>query len=333
MSDTEDNDNLKKKGPGRPRKHAIAAKPRRDGIISKPTNILSEPPDHYAFELLYENPMMFKKIFGLFKSYFLANVNILFDVDRVYMYGANDSNEVKIMVEIYCPRMNRYYVLRQHRVTLQTEHISNIFQAIAKETTQLLMESSVREMSHKFNTTFTHDEEDESMYTINLASTGDDNISSIVEILKHEDDYPISFNIPFKYFKRKLTEHSNIGIKKILICQFIDENGAYRIYFECETTDGSITNISPLHNSAKINLISSYEDTEFKAPLFISNLKPWANSCISDKMKLSVDSNRDLIMTAELDHDIDPENKKRIFGTEKCCIRVAVSLAAVDSMF
>jgi len=327
---SEDGDEVgqKKKGPGRPRKNVPSKKPERKGILLSPSNPDDRESDRNALELLYENPIMFKKIFSLFKAYAVEEINMFFDKDRVFMYSINPSGEIKILVEIFCCRMNEYYLDKQHHIVLGTEQFYKIFQGLTKDFSKVFMVTSVGAKHQKFWTVFTDEDDEESIYSVDLGTPESNPIGDINAILKMEHEYPISFELTFKYLKRKITEFGNIPVKKINIEQTINpDTGAYRLYLKCETQDHRIGNESPFRSLSKINLISTYEDSLFTAPIFISNIRPLANTLISDKIKFSVDEQKDLIFTADLDHDIDPETKKRIIGTEKCRIRVTASLA------
>jgi len=84
---------------------------------------------------------------------------------------------------------------------------------------------------------------------------------------------------------------------------------------------------SSFKNAAKINLISLIGEKDiFSTSVCLDHIKPLAGSLITDTIQISADINKRLIFTALLDHDID-NNKKKIYGTEKCKIKIITELA------
>jgi hypothetical protein len=327
--EVDDDEVVKKKGPGRPRKMQPHTKPAREGIVHTPTNYKDREADHHALELVYENPLMFRKIITLFKAYAVPDINMMFDKDRVYIYGVNPSGEVKIVAEIFCHNMNRYYLQQQHHIVLSAENFNKLFSIVNKDFIKIFFFTTQKYRNQRFWTMFTDEDDEESFYSIDLGAPTINPLGEINNILKHEQEYPISFELTFKALKRKIGEYGGLKIKKIDITQSVDANrGTRRLYFKCETEDHRIINESPFKNLAKINFISTTDDNDslFTAPVFINNIKPLANTLIGEKVKFSVDEQRDLIFTTDLDYDI-ADNKKRIIGSEKCRVRVTVSLA------
>lgn len=332
MSDDDESD-IKKRGPGRPRKNVPKKKLDRLGIVTSPSNAeeSSDPGSVHAVELIYENPIMFKKIFTLFKVYSIEYVHILFDTDRVYMYSISSSNSELILVEIFGERMNKYYLEEPFHIVLAIEKIHSIFQGIAKNFSSVIFATTRSAKHHKFWIIFNDDNEESSNYCVDLNTPENNPIEDIRSTLSRESTYPISFEMEFKALKHKVVEYGNLHVKTMEIGQTIGTNATgdttYRVYLACGTQDGQIMNQSPFNNTARINLISTFEESQFIAPVFLSSIKPLAGTLISDKVKLTVDEEKPLIFTADLDHDTSTKTKKRIIGTEKCRIRVAVSLA------
>ena len=331
---TETETETEKRRPGRPRKNVPRKKLDRVGIVNNPENSDESELNQHSIELLYENPIMFKKIFTLFKAYSVENIYMTFESDRVFMYSVSQDAETKIMVEIFCDRINKYYVDRQEHpltITLNTEYFYNICQSVSKDFSNIIFVTTRQAQHSKIWMIFVDDENEESQYEIDLSPSKINPLSTIRNVLIHEPEYQISFELAFKYLKRKIAEYGNLKARKINIEQTIDENGSREIYFACETLDRKISNKSPLRNTAKANFISTYDGPLFTAPIFITSIRPLANTLIAEKIKLSIDEKLDLVCTANLDYDIDPKTKSKIIGTEKCKIRVAIGLARAEA--
>lgn len=327
-------DNIKpiqKRGPGRPRKNKPKQKLDRLGIIYKPSNEgQASDSELHTIEIIYENPQMFKKIFGLFKVYSVVQIGVVFTPEIMYMYAYDHSQEVKIRVEIFGKHMNKYYVENEIKMTFDTEIFHKIFQGINKDFTKICFVTNRNSQHSKIWMIFIDDDTEDSIYTIELGANRDDeqNLENIMEILNKEESYPISFDLSFKHLKRKMAELSNFT-KKFRIEQERN-NGVPTIYFACEASDGKVSNRSPLKNVGRMNLISTYDQALFTAPIFISHIKPLANSLISDNIKISVDENRDVIFTCLLDLDENQKNKSKITDSEKCRIKIASRLAFIS---
>ena len=272
---------------------------------------------------------MFKKIFTLFKVYQVSHINMSFMSDRVFMYSLTEDKKIKLCVEIFCDRMNRYYVMAPLHITLDTEYFHTIFQTVGKDYSKIVFVSTQESHASKMWVIFLDEEGEESQYEIDLNPVKENSLSIIMDVLNHEPTYPISFDMQFKSLKRKIAEHGNLKVDKIKIEQTCNELGVRDLYLACETSNSKIKNKSPLKNTAKMNLISTYDDPLFSAPIYINSIRPLSSTLISDKIRLHVDNQRDLICSSILDYDIDTKSKTGIENSFKCKIRIAIELAKV----
>lgn len=316
-----------KRGPGRPRKNLPRLKLDRVGIVKEPINVAEPEPKRHYYELLYENPLMFKKIFTLFKVYSVEHINMSFMNDRVFMYSVTQDGKIKICVEIFCERMNKYYCADPIHVTLDTEYFHTIFQTVSKDYSNIVFVTTNESQQARMWVIFVDDEGEESQYAIDLNPVKTNPLPEILAVLNREHEYPISFELPFKYLKRKVAEYGNLKVEKINIEQTIADDGTRDLYLSCETSNGRIKNTSPLKNSAKMNLISTFDEQLFVAPIYINSIKPLSGTLISDKIRLCIDNQRDLICSSCLDYDVDPKTKSGKIDSYKCKIRIAIELA------
>jgi hypothetical protein len=324
-SDSE-SDQPEKRGPGRPRKNVPRVKLDRLGIVQNPINKDEPETKRHHYELLYENPLMFKKIFTLFKVYSVEHINMSFIKDRVFMYSITQDGKIKLCVEIFCERMNKYYCAEPIHVTLDTEYFHTIFQTVSKDYSKIIFVTTNESQQSRMWIIFVDDEGEESQYAIDLNPVKNNPLPDILSVLNKEHEYPISFDLPFKSLKRKITEYGNLKVEKINIEQTVTD-GVRELYFSCETSNGRIKNTSPLKNSSKMNLISTYDEQLFVAPIYINSIKPLSSTLISDKVRLCIDNQRDMICTSCLDYDIDPKTKSGVVDSYKCKIRIAIELA------
>lgn len=324
-----EDDAPKKRGPGRPRKNVPRVKLERLGITNSPINADAPDGTQHYYELVYENPLMFKKIFTLFKVYSVGHINMSFVNDRVFMYSVTEDKKIKICCEIFCGRMNKYFCSSPLHVTLDTEYFHTIFQTVSKDYSKIVFVTTRESHTSRMWMIFADEEGEESHYEIDINPAKENPLPSIMDVLSHEEEYPLSFELPFKYLKRKVAEYGNLKVDKIKIEQTCDDTGSRELYLACETSNTRIKNKSPLKNAAKMNLVSTYDGPLFSAPIYINSIKPLSSTLISDKIRLCVDNQRDLICSSCLDYDVDPKTKSGVADSFKCKIRVAIELAKV----
>lgn len=324
----------KRRGPGRPPKNKPKERIERLGIVAEPSN-LGKVHDHdvHTIELMYENPQMFKKIFGLFKSYNVKQIHTVFDSDRLYMYSKDFNGNVIIQAEIIGKMMNRYYVEQCDKIwefSLDTAQFYKIFQGIGKEFTRIVFVTIQRHQRNKIWMMFLDEHNNTSSYEIELNDPKNDKLtlSEVNALFAMKTDYPVSFELDFKFLKNKISELSNTS-KKIEIQQDLVRPGS-NIYFTCTTSDNKVKNTSPLQNPGKINLINTYDGDIFTAPLFTNHIKPFSNSIISDTVKIYADDKRDIIFISDLDLDDNDTTKGKKINSEKGYIKIASKLSCSD---
>lgn len=321
-----------KRGPGRPPNKKKEAKLVRSGIVKKPSNAGSM--QEYTVEIVYDNPIMFKKIFGLFKAYNVIQIDVMFDFDRTYMYAMNHHNTVSLMVEILGNKMNSYYVAAPLYVSFDTKSFHNIFKGIGKNYNQISFTSETTFQYSSIQMSFKRDNH-VSVYIIELNAPNDDSANRRASILKSVNQYtsyPMAFDINFKELKDKITEYSHIT-KKINIGLYKDHSKLDSnkqpltcVEFTCLDASGKINNHSVCTDPDSMSLITKRNDLSiFIAPIWINNIEPLAGSLISDKIRFYVDGYMDMIFITELDLDVSA--KKHVINTEKCIIKLAARLA------
>ena len=318
----------KRRGPGRPPKNKPKKRLDRRGIIEKPSNF-GKVPDRSVntIELVYENPQMFKKIFQLFKVYNVEQISVLFDVDKLYMYALDHTKNVTLCVEILGSMMNAYYVEKPWHINLDTGQFHKIFQGIGKEFTRIVFVTSRSHQNIKIWMIFFDDQNNNSRYEIELNDPKEDEVplENVKNLFAQHSTYPVSFELDFKRFKSKIAELGNLS-KKFEIQQDLTRKGT-SIYFTSKTVDNKVKNTSPLNHPGKINLVNTYTGDLFTAPIFISNIKPFSASTISDTASFYVDDKKDIIFKTALDLDDNPSNKEKLADSEKGYIWMASKLA------
>src|SRR5208282_3627505 len=111
----------------------------------------------------------------------------------------------KIYVKIFGSRMNRYYCDEPLEIGFSPTNINKILQTLTKDHGQIIIASNRQYKRSKICIILSNDEmAEDSVYNIEI-----DNVEpydwSIEEDLEKEEYYPIKFELPAKYFKKKVS--------------------------------------------------------------------------------------------------------------------------------
>jgi hypothetical protein len=144
-----------------------------------------------------------------------------------------------------------------------------------------------------------------------LEKPSDIDIGWVDKCIAMESEYPISFILESKTFKKKVTDAAGLGPKLR-----IEKNGSDGpLTFVTEYDDSAGVDNDVFNNAVLIALESTIDDTDlFSTTVYLNNLKPLAGALVSDELKISANKYDPLIFTALL----DCTGK----DTETCVIRV-----------
>lgn len=321
MSDNESTDEDKeeeKKRPGRPKKKAPKKTIPKLGIVHEPSNAhVTNTGLLNIFEILYDNPIMFKKIFSLFKAMAVENIRIKLEPLFIKFYAVDHSESSQIYIKINGDTMNRYYLEKNLEFGLNPNNIQKILQTLNKDNSKIYIFTQSQYEKSRIKIGLSNDDmEEESIYTIDQEQL-EFYAWDIETEIADEIDYPLKFDLPFKYFKKKVTDFKLLGdIMKIEKCG----NSSLRLSYNFSNKKGDQNTY--YKNPVKINLKSQIAPDEiFSTSVFLDYIKPLAGSLISDNIQISACVDKKLIFTMYLDHDEKP-SKEKITGTERCEIKV-----------
>jgi hypothetical protein len=319
---------IEKKRPGRPKKHIEKKVISRDGIVNEPLNKdkeLVSPLSVHVVELLYDNPLLLKKIFHLFKTMNVSSIRVLFHYKSVRMYAIDHLEKSQVYIKIFGKKMNRYYCEEPLEISFSPTNIEKISQTFTKDHSQFIIAIDRQYKRSKVCVIVSNDEiDDDSVYKIDT-ETVDPYDWTIENELKHEISYPIKFELPAKYFKRKVADCGPL-------CDIlrIEKNGGECLRFSYNFKDKHGEHSTYLKNSGKINLISAIEENDiFSTSIYLEHIKHFSSALIAEEIHISADKERNLIFTAYLDQEekvLSKQKKYKIAGTEKCVIKVITEI-------
>jgi len=316
-----------KRPPGRPPGKKIEIKTEKLGIVNNPNNILNKL-GNIVFQLTYDNPVVFKNLFNIYKKYDTSIIEICFDKEKTYIYAKDHNDEVVIFCELYGKNMNRYYCNETIKMSFTARTIFKTFDGISRIFNSINFIVLERSKRSKLIIIFKNDDQT-SQYTIDILSTKcemitDDNITKYSE---KEKDYPINFTMNLKEMKPKLSELSHIS-KVIEIEQGLikTESGVTKqIMFKCSSDNSNLTNKSTFTNKNYFNLQSTFNDPYFYISLYIKNIKPFVVSLTKNKAIFYLQTGSSLVVKSLLDIAID-KNKKVIPNSEIGYIKIIAKI-------
>ena len=319
---SENNEVAPKKKPGRPKKYVVKKTIPKLGIVDEPlNNKISDSRLINVFELLYDNPIMFKKIFALLRAMAVESIILRLEKKYIKIYAVDHTISNQIYIKIYGEQMNRYFVSKTLEFGLSPVSIQKILQTLNKDCTKISWFTTAQYERSKIKIGLSNDEmEEDSIYTIDL-----DNVEAynweVENELSLEEKYPLKFELPFRYFKKKVTDFKLLG--EIMKIEKHGEN-PLRLNYNFSNNKGDQSTY--FKNANKINLKSNINSGEiFSTSVYLDHIKPLAGSLISDTIHISACVGEKLIFTSLLDQDENP-SKEKIQGSERCEIKILTKI-------
>jgi hypothetical protein len=318
-----------KKRPGRPKKQIQRKTIPKEGIVNFPSNKNMEtscPNFVNVLEVIYGNPTMFKKIFHLLKVMAAQTVRIKFDSRGIKMYATDHLEKNKIYIKIFGERINRYYCEDVIEIGCDPTRINEKLATLTKDHGKIIIATNRQYQRSKITMILANDEMQEDGVD-NIEIDEIDNYDwSIEESLQKENNYPIQFELPSKYFKKKISDFSR-GCDILRI----EKTGKEHLRFTYNHRDKRGRHDSYFKNPVIINLVSFLEEDDiFSTSVYLEHIKPFAAALIADEIHIAADKEDDLIFTAYLDQDekVIPGSQKKykVANTERCVIKVITEI-------
>lgn len=310
-----------KKRPGRPPKQVEKKPTKKIGIVHEPSNKNVENKSKlHVLELVYDNPTMFKKIFGLFKTMEVKDVCTIFDKKSVKLLASDESGENKIYIKIFGEKLNRYYCKEKFMDGLHAETVQSVLSTLNNEHSQIAYVAEKGNRESILTILIKNDTLDEkNEYDLHLVEV-EDNMDAYEELLSHEADYPIKFTLPSKHWKKKVSDFKTLSN----IMTFRMEKNLLKLTYRMNYDHGRHATI--FKNPAKINLVSNTKKNEiYSTSVYLKNLKAFASALVTTNIEIAIHEKKPIIFTANLDQEIGPD-KKPIPGTEVCQIKVITNI-------
>lgn len=275
-----------KKGPGRPKKVQIEIETDNRGIITVP----ADPSN--IIEMVYCNQKLFKKMFGIFKSYDGVEVKMEFNKENVIISCHGDQKAA--VVNIDCKKVNSYYCAKEIKVIVHRGYFEKIFANLDKFNYKFTFIVDYENQSSKMLVVvddIKHGNYDK--YFIDQITSKDSYTAPLEDYTK----YPLSFSLSSKHFKKKIND-----IAKNSNIINIQKNGSEFLEFTYPKINQNMDFSGFYKDPKKIDLVFTLTDDDIiTASAEINSIKPFSNSIVGDDVRIYVDNDRDLVMTTLVD--------------------------------
>ena len=284
--------------PGRPRKTPLKTQLKRNGISLTPLHS-----DNFL-EMIYDSPVIFKRIFTLFKAMAIQDMCIEFREKNINILTLDHLKKSHIKVTINCENINHYYCKEPINSYVNPKNIEKIIKVLDNDYTSmtfLLKTATNRSMLHIiFKNSINIDEYRE----IELIKPS----SNTYNISFDESKYPIKFRLPSKYFKKIIMDISSFS--DTLSINKIGESPLSIVYV---SKDKTINSRHVVQDSKSISLISNItEDDIFSSSIHTDYIKPLSNSLLSDYIFISADNHQNMIFKICADKNTKPNSEPTI---------------------
>lgn len=280
-----------KKGPGRPRKTPKKEPLVRKGISKTPTNA----DDH--IELLYDQPVLLKKIFQFFKSLAAAQIQIMFRPKDIIFYAEDHHKKSKIRIKVDASKLNYYYCKSALDIGVASKDLELILNKVDKEYSSVAILSAIGSTQRSITLVLENDIQIDEIHTIDLIGQ--------YNKMENEEDfidegYTIKFQLPSKYFKKTIGDIKTMS-SQLSITQ---EDMESPLVFEYLTSNKKIQSKHTVKDSNKIKLVSELAAGDsFRVDVKIDYIKPISAAQIADDVIIMTDENKAFMTKAFIDNE------------------------------
>ncbi len=265
----------------------------RKGIVPDPISS-----DH-IIELEYDIPMNFKRIFTLFKLMDTRDIKIEFKLSSIHISGVGHLQQNFINLIIDASKLTHYYCKHNIIINLDQKNIEKIIQKIDKSYNSINIIS--KEDSYKKNININLNDEAQGIREFHV-------VSLIEDMNNHDDDivgklnykqYPLSFTLPSKYFKKVINDISKFGKdftierRKGVLLSFPYDSNAKTIDVEHIFTNDQLFKINC--NLPENDFISTTVHIEY--------IQSIASCLLSDEVNIYVDKEQMMVFNSTIDND------------------------------
>jgi hypothetical protein len=278
-----------KKKPGRPRKKPVVAPFEIHGVVQAPLDKKN------VVEMMYHNPIMFRKLISLLKSLSVNEVYLKFSKDKIIIVTMDHFKKSLVVAEINGFKLNHYFCEKEIEIGVRREVLEKIFHTVDKVYNRVVLK--LKKDSHRsvlFIELYYYDLDKMDQYEVELINLQ----NKITKIEENILEYPIRFEFTSKYFKKIINDMSSMAdsfsIEKIGL-------GPLQITYQ---TPKYVNLNSVYRDGTKIKLFSAVkEDDIFAVSVKLENVKPFACANVGDTVEIFADKYKKMLFMSKMDKD------------------------------
>lgn len=279
---------VKKKKPGRPKKEIAAVPVDVHGIVDRPVN------ESDVLEMVYCNPIMFKKILQLYKQFEVSEVEMNFDKTGLKIITKDHIGKSTIYTTIDGRCMNLYYCKNPLRICVKRDSLERVFGSMDKNHYKItfLLKEDYRSTLYLIVKNLEYNNDDS--FEIDVVFKPEE--PNRIEYRDDDTNYPIKFKISSKHFKTRIN-----NIRKLSPVFTIQKVGNEPLQLTYDRAQK--VNFTGVYNDAeKINLESKISpDDVFNVSVHIDYIKPFSSSNIGDEVFIAAHKHEKMSFMTRLD--------------------------------
>jgi hypothetical protein len=276
-----------KRPPGRPRKKPRKVPMKRNGVVTVPKKDTSQ------MEMVYDTPMILKRLFGFYKSMAIKDLAMEFTDKSVIFYAIDHVGKSHCKTIIDCTKVNHYYCKEPSKIYLTPKEMEDVVQILDKEYLSIAFVLKTTTSRSVFTIIYKHELKIDEHREIShkQAST---------TVFRDEFDttgYPIKFTLPSGYFKKLVN-----NINKFSNVLTIGKVGDRPLTFAYPAKAKTVKSTYVVQDGKRINLQSTVSDEDiFTSTVTIEYIRPISRSMLTDVIDIAVDTHRKMVFKLVID--------------------------------
>lgn len=277
--------------PGRPPKFKAVVKVENDNITETPYD------DKNHVEFVFDNPLVFKKIFALFKNYNSKFTIMEFLKDRVLIKTTDRNAKTVILITIDMKKCIHYYVKSDISVEFDTRSFHTITDTIHKTYNNISIILEAKNLNKYMLVKFFDSEINSDIITQFNCKNNEFKFPFTNDIF-NTTDYNLSFILNCNYFKKTISNLANITTDFVL-----RQIKGQPLLIVVESATESKTKSQIVLSSESIPITYNGPNL-FTTSCKIGYINPLANGLIGDSIKIYGHTHKNIIFEVLVEKNI-----------------------------
>lgn len=284
-----DNNIVKRRGPGRPPSKPPAPSLDKKGVV----NVPKDP--NNRLEFVYSDPSIFKSLFVYFKNIKAREIHLRCSPEGLTFFARDHSKTSRIFATIPGEQVNWYFCDSTFWLGINRDNIEKIFSSIDKTFFKIVLIQTYDDPNSLIIIFKDSEIEKECNYKIILSSYGEDmDLYDAENVLKNEE-FLIEFTLTAKQFKKTINDASNYS--ETITFEKISDNPLQLTYAKSNIIYNEV-----YRAGEKISLKSNVNaNTTFRATIKLNNIKSLASSMVTDEILILCRSDEDILFRSVID--------------------------------